>query len=407
MNKRWIVSALLLATALVGCGPTPTPLPTPIATAPPPGAARSIGGPVTASGEIVPARVADLSFPISGRVRTVAVSEGQPVSSGETLATLETAILETRAAQAQAALSVAQAQLALRRATPRPEEIAAAEGRLEAARAALAQATARRERPDVGATEAETAAARGRIAAAMAERRKAEEMHEKTMTCVDVTRPDGEETTICPALGTLEEQTRYTLHAAQAEHAAAQAQLDALLAGADAEVRAAQAGVWAASAQRDAAQAQLDLLRADPIAEEIATAETEVSQAQAELTAAQAELDQATLRAPFDGTVAALEISPGATVQPGQVTLTLADLRHLRVETTDLSEQDVDRVSVGQRATIYLEPLGLEIEGNVSRIASQASTLGGDVVYTVVVELDEQPPGLRWGMSVEVNFVTE
>jgi len=87
--------------------------------------------------------------------------------------------------------------------------------------------------------------------------------------------------------------------------------------------------------------------------------------------------------------------------------LTLADLRDLQVETTDLSEQDVDRVSVGQKATVYVEPLGMEIEGKVTRIASQASTLGGDVVYTVVVELDEQPPGLRWGMSVEVDVVTE
>jgi len=29
------------------------------------------------------------------------------------------------------------------------------------------------------------------------------------------------------------------------------------------------------------------------------------------------------------------------------------------------------------------------------------------VIYTVVVTLDEQPPGLRWGMSVEVDFLEE
>ncbi len=32
--------------------------------------------------------------------------------------------------------------------------------------------------------------------------------------------------------------------------------------------------------------------------------------------------------------------------------------------------------------------------------------VGGDVVYTVLVELDEQPAGLRWGMTVEVNIET-
>jgi hypothetical protein len=29
------------------------------------------------------------------------------------------------------------------------------------------------------------------------------------------------------------------------------------------------------------------------------------------------------------------------------------------------------------------------------------------VVYAVVVALDEQPPGLRWGMSVEVEIATD
>jgi hypothetical protein len=84
--------------------------------------------------------------------------------------------------------------------------------------------------------------------------------------------------------------------------------------------------------------------------------------------------------------------------------LTMADLHHLQVETTDLSERDVNQVAVGQQATVYVEPLGVEVEGQVVEIAPQATTVGGDVVYAVVVELDEQPPGLRWGMSVEVEI---
>jgi HlyD family secretion protein len=40
-------------------------------------------------------------------------------------------------------------------------------------------------------------------------------------------------------------------------------------------------------------------------------------------------------------------------------------------------------------------------------IAPQSTTIGGDVVYTVYVALDEQPPGLRWGMSTEVEIATE
>jgi hypothetical protein len=82
-------------------------------------------------------------------------------------------------------------------------------------------------------------------------------------------------------------------------------------------------------------------------------------------------------------------------------------LDHLQVETTDLSERDVARVTAGQRATVYVEPLGAEVGGQVVRVASQAATVGGDLVYAVVVALDEQPPGLRWGMSVEVEIATD
>jgi multidrug efflux pump subunit AcrA (membrane-fusion protein) len=282
-----------------------------------------------------------------------------------------------------------------------------AEAQLLAAEGALAQAAAQRDQPDAGATEAEVAAAQGQVAGAMADWLMADQIHDQTMKCVNVKMPDGEKKKVCPALGPIEEQARFNLHAADAAQASAQAELDALLAGGDAEVRAAQAGVWTAAAQRDVAQAELDTLQAGATAEEIAAAEAAVTQAEAALRAAQAALDQATLRAPFAGTITALQVSPGETVVPGQVVLTLADLYHLRVETTDLSERDVDQVAEGRPALVYVEALGVEVGGRVVGIASQATTVGGDVVYAVTIGLDERPPGLRWGMSVEVEIATE
>ena len=43
--------------------------------------------------------------------------------------------------------------------------------------------------------------------------------------------------------------------------------------------------------------------------------------------------------------------------------------------------------------------LGSTLRGHVTRIAPEANVVGGDVVYTVVIALDEVPPALRWGMS--------
>jgi len=403
--RRWAM-LVLVAIALVGCKRSPTPAPTPSATMATPGI-RSSSGQVVASGEVVPSQETHLGFPVSGRVETVAVNKGDRVEAGQVLIVLETDLLEAGVAQAEAALAAARAQVALLKAGPRLEEVAVAEAQVAAAQTSVAQAEVQQTRPDLGATQGEIAAAQAQVAAAMADQLVAEEIHELTMTCVDVELPGGETQTICPALGPYEEGARYSMEAANQAQAAAQAQLDALLGGANAEVRVVEAGVQAAAAQRDVAQAQLDTLQAGATAEEITAAEAVVSQAEAALQVARAGLDQATLRAPSTGTVTALEVGPGEAVMPGQVALTLVDLSRLRVQTTDLSELDVARVAVGQRASIYVEPLGVTVGGRVVRIASQAEMIGGDVVYAVVVELDEQPPGLRWGMSVEVEITTD
>ena len=132
-----------------------------------------------------------------------------------------------------------------------------------------------------------------------------------------------------------------------------------------------------------------------------------VDAAKAALTVAQAQLAQATLAAPFDGTVVSVDIQVGEYAQPGQVIITLASLNNLRVETTDLSERDLPKVQIGQTAKIFVEALNQELTGKVVAIAPRSNTVGGDVVYKVTIELDDQPEGLRWRMSAEVNIAAE
>ena len=84
--------------------------------------------------------------------------------------------------------------------------------------------------------------------------------------------------------------------------------------------------------------------------------------------------------------------------------LTIANLNNLLVETTDLSERDVSQVNVGQPARVTVEGLGKTFLGKVIKIAPRSTKLGGDVVYKVTIELNEQPPGLRWGMSATVQI---
>jgi multidrug efflux pump subunit AcrA (membrane-fusion protein) len=227
---------VLLAMTLAGCKRSPTPTPTPIATIPAPDT-RSSGAQVAASGEIVPSQETHLGFPVPGRVETVTVKEGDRVEAGQVLLVLETDLLEADVVQAEAALAIARAQVALLKAGPRLEEVAVAEAQLAVAQTSVAEAEVQQTMPDLGATQAEIRAAQAQVAAAMADHLVAEEYHELTLTCVDVKLGGGRVKTICPVLGPIEEQARYGMEAANQAQASVQAQLDALLAGANAEVR--------------------------------------------------------------------------------------------------------------------------------------------------------------------------
>lgn len=142
-----------------------------------------------------------------------------------------------------------------------------------------------------------------------------------------------------------------------------------------------------------------------PFQQQLDVANNDVAKAQALVDSANAVLAaQSNLTAPFAGTVISVDIAPYETVTPGQIVMVLGDLSNYRIETTDLSERDVTRVQVGQPATVFIEALGGEYTGKVVDVARISSELGGDVVYKVTIELDEQPAGLLWGMSADVNI---
>ncbi len=134
---------------------------------------------------------------------------------------------------------------------------------------------------------------------------------------------------------------------------------------------------------------------------------SKADQAKAVWDSAAASLTQSTLLAPYAGTVVDIQIIPGETVQSGQTVLTLVDLDHLQIETTDLSERDVTRVEIGQSVDVYIEALGVTVKGKVIRISPIAETVGGDVVYPVTIQLSEQPEGLLWGMTAEVQIAVK
>ena len=150
-----------------------------------------------------------------------------------------------------------------------------------------------------------------------------------------------------------------------------------------------------------------DTLGQGPDPADIAAAEARLANAEASLAAGQAVYDDLEVQAPFDGTISELYINDNEWIAPGQPAMLIADLDHLRVETTDLNEIDVSRIEVGDTVIITYDSLpDVTSTGTVVRISPKA-TAGSGVNYTVVIELDEIPEKLRWGMTAFVDIGVE
>jgi HlyD family secretion protein len=164
-------------------------------------------------------------------------------------------------------------------------------------------------------------------------------------------------------------------------------------------------------AQRAVEQAQRDLEAAQEGADalDLQAAQLEIEAAGLALEEAQTALDDAILTAPFDGTVATLDVEVGDTVGAGQNVLTLATLDQLQAVTKDLTELDVVRAEAGQAVAVSVDAMPDEaFAGVVREIALQPGDYRGDVVYAVTVDLtDAADLPLYWGMTALVEIQTE
>ncbi|MEI7987953.1 MAG: efflux RND transporter periplasmic adaptor subunit [Chloroflexota bacterium] len=163
----------------------------------------------------------------------------------------------------------------------------------------------------------------------------------------------------------------------------------------------------AKSAQADLDKARKDYenLKNGPDPDKMAAAEAKLKNAQASLDAAKASLNDLELRASLAGTVAKMDAKVGENASPGVQLVTLADISHLIIETDNLTEIEVVKVSVGQPVSIVADALPDDtMEGNVTSIAEVFEEKRGDVTYTVKIDLKKVPEKLRWGMTVNCTF---
>jgi multidrug efflux pump subunit AcrA (membrane-fusion protein) len=118
-----------------------------------------------------------------------------------------------------------------------------------------------------------------------------------------------------------------------------------------------------------------------------------------------AALANAEVRAPFAGTITNLELKVGEFSAAGTPVVTLADLSNWVVKTTDLTEIDVVNIKEGELVKLTLDAMpDVELDGRVLTIAQGYAEKQGDIVYEVTILLAGSNPGMRWGMTAQVNF---
>ena len=126
------------------------------------------------------------------------------------------------------------------------------------------------------------------------------------------------------------------------------------------------------------------------------------------LEAAQAGMAAFSVISPFDGVVAELDAEPGDSIHAGEGAVTVADFSDWVVKTTDVTEIDVVHLAEGQPVSVAFDAFPeVAMSGVVLSIGQTYSEKQGDIVYEVVILLDESHPALRWGMTASVTFVNE
>jgi multidrug efflux pump subunit AcrA (membrane-fusion protein) len=389
-SKVCIPAMLVLALLMAACGGvanTPTAIPTIVLgeNASTPAANADLGGGVTASGIVVSDQLAEMAFELAGDVKQVNVAVGDQVETGQVLIQLDDTAQQIQLAQANLNLNELTSPSALAAA-----QLAVAQDQQDLYNEKVARnnLTAQNYNQDlIDNTHA------GLIIAGEA-LKQAQEMYNDTPGNKDT---DPEKARAYQKLYTTQQnydhaEYLYNFYSGKPNQSKIDEE-DAKVALATAKLAEDQTLVAA-------------LTGGDLPQDATGMGYAKLMQARLDLQTAQDNLEATHLVAPFAGEVASITVSVGDFISPGQVVLVISDVKHMHIETTDLSERDVPQVKLDQQVTISFIALNQDVNGKVEAISPLADTIGGDVVYKAIIILDEFPTNIRAGMSVDVFFQT-
>ena len=139
-------------------------------------------------------------------------------------------------------------------------------------------------------------------------------------------------------------------------------------------------------------------------------AQNNIERAQKDLDLAMERLEKTQILAPFDCTILTRPVSSGQAVSgsggfnSGTEVLTIADLTRMIIN-AHVNQADVSRLSAGLKVDIQVEAIpGLVVQGQVERIAPQATILNGIKGFAARILLTEIDPRIQPGMTANIKI---
>jgi len=287
----------------------------------------------------------------TGRIRHIAVREGDRIEAGQVIAMLDDEQVRAREQQAAAAVRQAEARvrLAQHQITVLNEQLRQSQFSVDQARVD-AQGRVHEAEARLAAAEAQLAQAEAAHAQAKWDRDAFRRLFERDLVAEqEARRAESNE----QAQAAVVAAGRRLVEAARGSLTAAQANL------VNPAIRASQV----AAVQGQILQAEAD----------IAAAQADAERARAQLEEARANRQDLQIIAPFAGTVATRTAEPGEVVVAGTPVITLVNLAEVYLRAF-VPEGQIGRVRVGQPARVYIDSAPTKpIEALVSRVDPQAS----------------------------------
>jgi HlyD family secretion protein len=343
-------------------------------------------GEIRVSGNIEVTQV-DLSFRIPGWVSKRLVDEGEIVTAGQTIATLDPTELNQEVDRLTAAAETAQSVLAELQAGSRPEEIAQAQAALQRAKSRLDELVAGSRPQEIAAAQAAVDRAKAEVVFAEANLKRMKDTLQSGAVAQDQY-----------------ENSRMAFAVAEGKLQEAEERLKLANEGSRKEQ------IAQGKAAVEEAEAMATLVKNGPRKETIDQARSTLRQSQQALAIARTRLSYATLVSSVAGVVLSKNVESGEFVAAGTPIVTVGNLKDIWLRAY-IVETDLQRVKVGQLASVFIDSSpDKPFKGRVSFIASEAEFTPKTVqtskeriklVYRIKIDIDNPDMELKPGMPAD------